>query len=406
MPDSLLGLTIQELVSRYPVALTFLASHGLEAFVADQVRSTFGAAVTLRTALVAANINPKQFARLLGETISLETAPDTSQPGTAPLNLFALLPCPLKIPLEGEFTTFLENLAPDQRDGLSWIIEGNANNQIDYADYADHFQSLDEMPDIIITPGFNSFHHPRFVKRFIDTGCFASADRDGGDARLTSLGVRDPDGHYTMLAMNLLLPVVDHARLGDRPLPRRWADLLNPVYEKSIAIRGNRVGTFCETLLLSLYKDFGDEGLHQLGRNVAWGWHPSQMVKAAGSGRDDTPAISVMPLFFANTIKNRDQISIIWPEDGVLVSPVTMLVKKERRQALAPLLDFLSGPRVAGICAGACFPTLHPEVDNGLPERTAFKWIGWDYIKSNDIKALLAHTNETFLAAYHGKQPS
>jgi len=206
-----------------------------------------------------------------------------------------------------------------------------------------------------------------------------------------------------MLAMNLLVPVVDHTRLKNRPIPRQWADLLNPDYAKSIAIRGNRVGTFCETLLLSLYKDFGKDGLSQLGRNVAWGWHPSQMVKAAGSGRDDTPAISVMPLFFANNIKNRENISIIWPTDGALVSPVTMLVKADKREELRYLTDFLTGSEVAGICAGAAFPALHPTVDNKLPDDATFKWIGWDYIKNNDLKALIADTNAAFLRAFHGE---
>ena len=87
------------------------------------------------------------------------------------------------------------------------------------------------------------------------------------------------------------------------------------------------------------------------------------MVKAAGSGREDTPAISVLPLFFANTISRRDQVSIIWPGDGALVSPVTMLVKADKCEELRELIAFLNGAEVAGICAGAAFPALHPEVD-------------------------------------------
>ena len=154
-----------------------------------------------------------------------------------------------------------------------------------------------------------------------------------------------------------------------------------------------------------LHKDFGSDGLSCLGRNVAWGWHPSQMVKAAGSGREDTPAISVMPLFFANTIKNRDNVSIIWPTDGALVSPVTMLIKADKRQELLFLIDFLNGSEVAAICAGAAFPAVHPDVDNQLPDNATFKWIGWDYVKNNDLKALISDTNTAFLRAFHGESP-
>ncbi len=409
MNVSLLDLTVRDVIIRHPEALPVFESNGLGIFADDEIRFTHGAAVRLRTALKAAGINADLFRQKLDDAIAIAMSRANSQPSFLPssrsLNLFALLPCPLKVPLEEAFNGYLASLAPEQRAGLTYCIEGNANSQIDYADYADHFENLDDMPDIIITPGFNSFFHPHFVKRFIKTGQFASVSSFDGDRHLAAMAVTDPDGHYTMLAMNLLVLVVDHTRLGERSAPQSWADLLKPEYAKSIAIRGNRDGSFCETLLLSLYKDFGRDGLTRLGRNVAWGWHPSQMVKSAGSGREDTPAISAMPLFFANNIKNRENVTIVWPSDGALVSPVTMLVKADKRDELRLLIEFLNGPEVAAICAGAAFPAVHPGVDNRLPDNASFKWIGWDYVKNNDLKALIAATNASFLHAFHGRTP-
>ena len=107
-----------------------------------------------------------------------------------------------------------------------------------------------------------------------------------------------------------------------------------------------------------------------------------------------------MPYFFARHLQGRGGISIIWPEDGALVSPVTMLVKTGKRAALQPLTDFLTSAQVAGICADASFPALHPDVDNRLPDDAAFKWIGWEYVKDNDIKSLLVEINATFLRAF------
>ena len=409
MPFTLLDLTVREAIDQYPEILPVFKANGLGKFADDEIRTTLGAALRLRTALRAAGINADLFSRMLDDAIAAARSHAESHSSLIPekdnLNLFALLPCPLKVPLEEAFNGFLATLTPEQRAGLTFCIEGNANSQIDYADYADHFETLAEMPDIIITPGFNSFFHPHFVERFIKTGRFVSVNSFAGDRHLAAMGITDPDGHYTMLAMNLLVLVVDHTRLGSRPVPQNWADLLKPEYAKSIAIRGNRDGTFCETLLLSLYKDFGADGLSRLGRNVAWGWHPSQMVKSAGSGREDTPAISAMPLFFANNIKNREKVSIIWPADGALVSPVTMLVKADKREELRYLIDFLAGPEVARICAGAAFPAVHPEVNNRLPDNATFKWIGWDYVKNHDLKALIADTNAAFVRAFHGETP-
>jgi ABC-type Fe3+ transport system substrate-binding protein len=316
--------------------------------------------------------------------------------------LFALLPCPVKVPIEEAFEAYLDNLPAEVRTSFTYCLEGNANHDVDYYALVDHFESIDDMPDIIVTPGFNSFFHRPFVERFIKPGLFTSVSTFAGDLHLARLGVIDPQGQYTMLAMNLLVMVADHARLGDRPAPATWNDLLEPAYRKSVAIRGNRDGSFCETLLLSIHKDHGENGVSRLGENVRYGWHPSQMVKAAATGSADAPAVSVMPYFFARHLRDRQGISIIWPEDGALVSPVTMLVKTGKREVLQPLVDFLTGAQVAGICAGASFPAVHPAVDNGLPDDAAFKWIGWEYVKDNDIKSLLVEINATFLRAFNG----
>ena len=397
--ESLLNLTIADLARLYPEALPLLTGHGCGPVVEPENLRVYGPILRLGTLLRSLDIDPGLF---LSQLDDCRRAASGSDPlaCSASLNLFALLPCPLKVPLEEAFLAFLAQLPADRRATLTYSIEGNANNQLDYADYADHFVSLDEMPDIIITPGFNSFFHRPFVERFIKTSEFLNVNDYTGDGQLAPLGVTDPQGHYTMLAMNLLVLVVDHNRLGDRPVPASWSDLLLPDFEGSIAIRGNKDGTFCETLLLTIFKEFGEVGLEQLGRNVRYGWHPSQMVKAALGGAAEGPAVSVMPLFFANTMRNRGNVTIVWPTDGALVSPVTMLVKRQRRAELCELVDFLAGPEVARICAGAYFPAVHPAVDNRLPENAAFKWIGWDFVKENDLKELIARTNDTFQRAF------
>jgi ABC-type Fe3+ transport system substrate-binding protein len=396
MTESLIDLTIAELVRRHPATLDVLVANGYGMFADPHTLESFGGLLRLRTLLKAREINPGLFCRLLAERMADAERLPPNPPDPANVNLFALLPCPLKVPLEEAFTAFVAGLPPERRASLTWCIEGNANTQLDYADYAEHFETLAEMPDIIITPGFNSFFHRPFVERFILTGQFTSASEYAGDRHLAPLGIIDPQGHYTMLAMNLLVFVVDHERLGNGPVPRRWADLLEPVYGKSLAIRGNRDGSFCETLLLAVLKEFGPAALERLGERVRYGWHPSQMVKAAGSGRPDAPAVSVMPLFFAHNVKHRERVTIVWPEDGALVSPVTMLVKREKREELRDVVAFLTGPEVARICAGAFFPAVHPGVDNRLPDDATFKWIGWDYVREHDLKTLIAEANAIF----------
>jgi hypothetical protein len=54
------------------------------------------------------------------------------------------------------------------------------------------------------------------------------------------------------------------------------------------------------------------------------------------------------------------------------------------------------------ICADAGFPAVYPGVDNRLPDDAALKWIGWEYVKKNDIKSMLVEINATFLRAFKG----
>lgn len=403
-PASLLESTLNHILTSHPETLPVFANAGLEMVADEGLRASFGAVVTLRTLLKARDINSVLFCRQLDEAIggAARTARKQAVPAAAgsPLNLFALLPCPLKVPIEEAFEAYLDTLPPGLRTSLTYCLEGNANHDVDYYALVDHFESIDDMPDIIVTPGFNSFFHRSFVESFIKPGLFTSVSTFGGDRHLARMGVTDPQGHYTMLAMNLLVMVADHARLGDRPAPETWKDILEPAYRKSVAIRGNRDGTFCETLLLTIHKDFGESGLSRLGKNVRYGWHPSQMVKAATTRSTDAPAVSVMPYFFARHLQGREGISIIWPKDGALVSPVTMLVKTGKRELLQSLVDFLTSAQVAGICAGASFPAVHPEVDNRLPDDAVFKWIGWEYVQDNDIKSLLTGINATFYQAF------
>lgn len=314
----------------------------------------------------------------------------------AGLNLLALLPCPVKVPFEEACAAYLTSGVPERTAALRYRLEGNANLEADYYREVRQVTAPGELPDIIISPGFNSLFEQPFVDRFIAPGCFGSVSTYAGDRHLARLGVLDPTGHYTMLAMNLLVPVVNHRQLGDRPVPRRWDDLLCSEFAGSLAIRGHQDGRFCETLLMTIFKDAGAEGLACLGRNVRHGWHPAQMVKAALGSSPDAPAISVMPLFFAETLRQQPQISIVWPEDGALISPVTMLVKTAKRRELDWLLGFLGGPEIAAIFARAFFPAVHPAVDNRLPDSATFKWIGWEYLLERDVGQLIAAANSAF----------
>ncbi|MBC2582792.1 ABC transporter substrate-binding protein [Clostridium sp. DJ247] len=317
------------------------------------------------------------------------------------LNLLALLPCPLKVPIEEEFKNFIKSLKNERNIEFNYLVESHATNQLSFYEKVNNYESIDDIPDIVITPGINSFFHKSFIDKFISKDIFTDVTNYDVNKNFKEGGIQDPDGHYTMFSMNILVMVVDLVQLGDLPMPKKWGDLLNPEYKNRVVIRGDK-NFFCETTLLNIYKDYGYDGIKKLGNSVKDGWHPSQMVKMAGSGLKGSPTISVMPYFYARTIRNKDKVSVVWPEDGAIVSPVSMLVKKSCLDKYKEIADFFVGETIGKICAGASFPSINPNVENKIPENAPLKWIGWDYIKSQDIKSTIDNLNKYFFEALRG----
>lgn len=316
------------------------------------------------------------------------------------LNLFALLPCPLKVPISEQFKKYLKQCKTESE--FHYIIDSNANNQLSYYNKVEDFQCIEQIPDIIISSGINNFYDNKFRSKFVEKGLFIDTSNCLPNSNFIASKIKDPDRNYNIISMNILVIVVDLTLIGELTLPESFEDILKPEYKNKVAIRGNK-DSFCETTLLTIYKEYGEDGIKKLGSSVMKGLHPSQMVRNIGMNKQNAPVISVMPYFYAKTIVNKDKVKIIWPREGAIISPVTMLVKKSKAKQLENIVDFFNGVEVGKICAGASFPSLNPEVDNKLPKEANFNWIGWDFIKENNIAILNKNLNNCFLKYFRGK---
>lgn len=318
--------------------------------------------------------------------------------------LLAMLPCPLKVPLEEDFWRRSEAGEWGDLDTSRIVFEGNAN-QTDFYKTVDQYERVEQLPDLIVSPGISSFFHRSFRTRFVDQGVFSDVTGGRIHPRFANLELADPTGRYTMLCVNALVMVVDHSRLGGLPVPQSWADLLKPEYRKKVAMRGNK-GSFCETTLLTLMHEYGMDGVGAFGEAVAQGLHPAQMAKSAGTGDPDACPILVMPYFYAKSIMKKEKVSIVWPEEGAILSPVFLLAKSEAQERLKPLTDYLTGPAVSGMYEHASFPALHPAVESRLPEGATLLWMGWDMIWNGDIERITKETHDRFMEGFHnGRKP-
>lgn len=311
-------------------------------------------------------------------------------------DLIAYLPCPVKVPLEQAIAEYLETRG---RPAISVQIEGNANKNVeDYALLIGANRAQD-LPSLLIVPGVNQFFGRRFITEVLDGGLFRDVALYPRDPDLSGTALRDPLGHATVLAANVTLLVVDHTQMGTRPMPRSWRDLLAPEFASSVLMRGDG-RTFCETTLLAWQELLGVEALAQMGRSIRAGWHPAQMAKIAGSGHESGAAAYVMPFFFARNIRHQDKVSLVWPKEGAIASPVTLFAKRHLTSELRQLAEWLAGPTVARLFSKAGLPTPHPEVGSGLPEGAGYLWSGWKRARSGDLSAELVAAEVAFASGH------
>jgi ABC-type Fe3+ transport system substrate-binding protein len=318
------------------------------------------------------------------------------------LDFLGLMPCPLQITFEKLFTEYTEHFYKKTGFRLSGLVVSNANNQIDFFSQIETATSIEDYPAIVMAPGFNYFYHRGFMNKykneFISIGPLAS------NPELKVAQLQDPMGNYYIPCFNPTVMIVDRTLHPDLPIPHKWGDLLKPEYAGQIALRGHQDGNFCEGTLLNIYRDYGIAGIEKLGKAVKIGLHPSQMVKFAGSGKPEAPVISGVPYFFSRAVKTSPLVSIVWPEDGAIANPFVMLVKKSALPRLQNLCEFITSSEIGQVFADSFFPCPHPSVKNNLPPEASLKWLGWDFITSNDLGKLVPMVQQVFLNNYRGGQ--
>jgi ABC-type Fe3+ transport system substrate-binding protein len=395
-PELAPDLKIAEIVQHYPESVAVFRAQGLAPLVSEEGLRVLAPFLTLGTALRGRSIDEYTFLALL-EAACTPLSP-TEAPGLedydrqGELTLLALMPCGLKVPFGRALGEFLGHLKEEGIE-IRYAVEGNVNQELSYYPYINKLKHIDELPDIIVSADFNAFYGKDFYHRFVENGDLTGYGEFDPDAAYAAAGILDPEGEYAVIGINPLVIVANLDELDGRPLPTCWADILDPMWQASVTLRGNEQ-FFCHAVLLPIWREHGAGGLEALAENVLRGQHPSQMVKKIDSGAPG--ALYVMPEFFAHRVKHRERIEIIWPEDGALASPVTLQVKRDKIEQLKPVLDFLSGPELAQALSGARFPVPHRQVESEVQGKP-LKWLGWDLLRGQDLLEINAEIDEIFL---------
>ena len=392
---------IYDIVEKNPKALEFFIANGFEQFKDRGMFEKMSKNVSLSMALKLKRMNVELFEERLVSYLESETeSVDRDLLGKmkkkkADINIEGVLPCPIRIPLLEGF----ENWLKENRERLDYSIDydlKSANMGLDWIKEQVKTGKVDEIPDILMSAGFDLFFDKELMGQFMEKDVFeASTDEINSDFCNDYIDLRDPKKRYLITGVVPAVFLVNKKELKGRKIPETWEDILSEEFEDSVAVPMGDLDLF-NALVVTLYKEYGMEGISKLARAYMKNLHPAEMVKAKSRNNSTTPAVSIIPYFFTQMISGDDQVAV-WPKDGAVISPIFMIAKKEKKEKLQPIVDFFMSPEIGRVfSANGKFPSTNKEVDNGLKENQKFKWVGWDFIEKTDIGSLLKELENKF----------
>lgn len=313
------------------------------------------------------------------------------------LNFLGSFTCPLKLYFKDSFIELLSDYHEKTGKSFDWFIPSGNGYGSSMHEYRDMWKarSIDAFPDVVASLGFGDYFRKDFVNNFINKGYFKQLQKKKINKDFTDINIQDPDGNYNIYSIFPLVMMIDNHELGNLPMPRRWEDLLKPIYKNKIVITGVDKN-LAQLLPLYIFKEHGDNGLKMLASNIKCGCHASKMSKIAGTTSTQGGAIYILSWFFAKACPRRNAVTVVWPEDGAIAEPIFLLVKQSKINEVAVITDYITGETYGRKSVEYSLPVLNPNVDNKLPKDAKFKWLGWDYIKSNSMDEIREHVRITF----------
>lgn len=311
------------------------------------------------------------------------------------LDFLGYIYCPAKEVFSDKIQKFIELKKAEEGKNIKAVVPMGSCGKDEYFN-VNKIKDINKFPSVITGAGFAEFFEEEFTQRFIDGGYFEDLgyNKDLNNT-YEGLDLKDPKGAYNIYSSFPYVLLVDERKLNNRPIPLSWKEVLDEKYEKSIAV-GHTEEDINEIVLLYIYKNFGEDGIKALARNINTPMGTIEMAKAAGTNQQSENAIYIMPYFFAKAAPKKDYLKIIWPKEGGLLCPLYVMVKKDRENNLDEIINYLYSYDLGQELADKYFPHINNKVNNKIPNDGKLQWLGWDFIHEKNLIIRVREIEEIF----------
>jgi len=396
--------SLYDITNKYEEAIDMLVSVGFDNMKDESQRNTIGKSITLEMALKMKKVNVETFEKQLIDIIEEnkehfnELLEEKNEKKDANVKITGVLPCPVRVPLMESLKEWLDENEKDLDMKVDYELKA-ASVGVDWIkDSLEKSNDANVLSDIFISAGFDLFFDKDLIGKYKEENVFEDItgfENYNSDFENEYINLKDPDNQYSMIGVVPAVFLINTDELDGRKMPTSWEELLTDEYENKVSLPIGDFDLF-NAILLNVYKKYGEDGIKRLGKSLLSSMHPSEMVKSHIKDIQK-PIVTIMPYFFTKMTKRGGPMEAVWPKDGAILSPIFMLSKKEKSEKLKPIVDFFASKNVGEILShNGKFPSVNPNVDNMISSEDKYMWLGWDYLKGNDIGNLIKKCEKIF----------
>ncbi len=217
-------MTLFDITEKFPATIDVFVANGYEHVGDERKRSTSGKMVTLQQAVTMKGKDLRAFTSLLENAVAanagtgdvtLETADDNRIfPTEGDIKVAGLLPCPVRIPLLEAFDKLSKSITAETGKTVGVRLAAASVGADALEAGMRSISDESDLPDIFLSAGFEAFFDRRNMARFKEKGVFRDPSWDTHNALMAPYGLKDPDGHYALLAVVPAVFLVDKTQLA------------------------------------------------------------------------------------------------------------------------------------------------------------------------------------------------
>ena len=295
--------------------------------------------------------------------------------------IVSILPVALQPAFKSLFAEKFPHYAEDGHGSV--VFNGSTYLENVFYNKIETLTSASQFPDILISTDVNSLYHRS--SRLLNDRNFETFHYSLHSA-YAGTNIKHPANVFGFMGAEAMVMVVDRSKYENTQLPREWYELLSPSLKSSIVFCGDR-DFHCNTVFLHFVKEYGYEAVNLLSKNSLIRIHPEEMLHSIDSGNKINASIYVMPYSYAKNIQNKLDYEIIWPNDGAILLPIQLLIKKGTLEKHKEVIRFLMGEEVGKMFEEHGLVATNSKVKNQFPSRK-LNWIGWDFLKKNELTTI------------------